>query len=79
MDARILIPRARGIRDPLSGFSLIRRSSIMNMDLDSIERHGRSFKILLEILAKGRIEKDAEHPMYSAPGKEEKQDCPSSC
>lgn len=69
MVARILIPRARGIRDPLSGFFLIRRSSIMNMDLDSIESHGRSFKILLEILVKGRIEKVAEHPYIFSPRK----------
>lgn len=67
MAARILIPRARGIRDPLSGFFLVRRSSIMNMDLDSIERRGRGFKILLEILVRGSIERVAEHPYIFSP------------
>ena len=67
--ARILIPQARGIRDPLSGFFLVRRSVIEGVGMDAVERHGRSFKILLEILVKGRYRRVAEHPYVFRPRK----------
>ncbi|MEM4970882.1 MAG: glycosyltransferase family 2 protein [Sulfolobales archaeon] len=65
--ARILIPQARRVRDPLSGFFLIRRSVIEAMEKSGVERHGRSFKILLEILVRGRYERIAEHPYIFKP------------
>ncbi len=57
--AKLLIPRARGVKDPISGYFLFRRevvSSVMN-DLSP-----RGFKILLELLVKGRYSKVAEVP-----------------
>ncbi len=64
---RILIPQARGIRDPLSGFFLVERSVIEGMSTEDVERHGKSFKILLEILVKGKYEKVTEHPYLFRP------------
>ncbi|HZR30288.1 MAG TPA: polyprenol monophosphomannose synthase [Terriglobales bacterium] len=45
------------VKDPLSGFFLVRRSS-----LDGISLQPEGFKILLEILVKGRIRSVAEVP-----------------
>lgn len=45
------------VRDPLSGFFLIRRSVIEGIDLSPI-----GYKILLEILVKGKIKKYIEIP-----------------
>jgi len=49
------------IKDPLSGFFIVRRSSIEGLDLQPY-----GFKILLEILVKGRIKKAAEIPFQFA-------------
>jgi dolichol-phosphate mannosyltransferase len=65
--ARILIPQARRVKDPLSGFFLVRRSVIEGVENSDIERHGRSFKILLEILVRGRYKRIAEHPYRFRP------------
>lgn len=45
------------VKDPLSGFFVVRRSAI-----DEIELQPEGFKILLEILVKGRINKAVEVP-----------------
>jgi dolichol-phosphate mannosyltransferase len=45
------------VKDPLSGFFAVRRSCIDNLDLQP-----EGFKILLEILVKGRIQKAVEVP-----------------
>lgn len=65
--SRVLIPQARGIKDPLSGFFLVKRSVIQDLDAQSFEKHGRSFKILLEILVRGRYKRIAEHPYRFRP------------
>lgn len=66
---RILIPQARGIKDPLSGFFLARRKVIEDMGMEAVEKHGRSFKTLLEILVRGRYRGVAEHPYIFKPRK----------
>jgi dolichol-phosphate mannosyltransferase len=45
------------VRDPLSGFFVVRRSAIAGLDLQP-----EGFKILLEILVKGNIQRAAEVP-----------------
>lgn len=45
------------VKDPLSGFFIVRRACI-----DGIRLQGEGFKILLEILVKGRITKAVEVP-----------------
>src|SRR5947209_17148461 len=47
------------IKDPLSGFFVVRRECI-----DGIELQPEGFKILLEILVKGRIRKAVEVPFH---------------
>jgi dolichol-phosphate mannosyltransferase len=47
------------IKDPLSGFFVVRRESI-----DGIELQPEGFKILLEILVKGRIRRAVEVPFH---------------
>jgi dolichol-phosphate mannosyltransferase len=46
-------------KDPLSGFFVVRRSSIAGIPL-----HSQGFKILLEILVRGRIRSVAEIPFH---------------
>ncbi len=55
--ARIVIPKAREITDPMSGFFALKRSVIEDR-LDKLNPLG--FKILLEILAKGNYKKMCE-------------------
>ncbi len=55
--AHILVPRTRGIKDVTSGFFLFRKEIINNANLSP-----RGFKILMEILAKGRYSKVTEVP-----------------
>lgn len=55
--ARTFLSDAREVSDPMSGFFAIRRSVIDGVDLDP---HG--YKILLEILGKGRYERVTEIP-----------------
>ena len=47
------------VRDPLSGFFLVRRSCVADL---SVKKQG--FKILLEILVRGRISSVAEVPFF---------------
>ncbi|MCU1298465.1 MAG: glycosyl transferase family 2 protein 2 [Acidobacteriaceae bacterium] len=49
------------IKDPMSGFFVVRRECI-----ESIELHPQGFKILLEILVKGRIKSAVEVPFLFA-------------
>jgi dolichol-phosphate mannosyltransferase len=49
------------VKDPLSGFFVVRRSAI-----DGLSLQPEGFKILLEILVKGNIQKAAEVPFHFA-------------
>jgi dolichol-phosphate mannosyltransferase len=60
--ARAAIPQARPVRDPLSGCFLVRGDVVRGVGL----RAG-GFKILLEILARGRWSNVAEVPIRMAP------------
>lgn len=53
----MLVPRARGIKDPLAGFFLFKRSVIEGTELSPI-----GYKILLEVLARGNADKVVEVP-----------------
>ena len=55
--AQVLLPSARGIKDPLSGFFLLRREVI-----DGVELSPTGYKILLEVLVKGKAREIAEVP-----------------
>jgi dolichol-phosphate mannosyltransferase len=55
--AKILVGRARAIADPLSGFFAFRRNIVEGVRLKPI-----GFKILLEVLARGRIGRVVEVP-----------------
>ena len=55
--AQVLLPSARGIKDPLSGFFLLRREVI-----DGVELSPTGYKILLEVLVKGKASEIAEVP-----------------
>lgn len=56
--AKILLPRTRSIKDTMSGYFALKREVI-----DSVELNPRGFKILLEILVKGRYSKACEYPI----------------
>jgi len=56
--AKIFIPQARIIKDPLSGYFVFKREVIKDIQLKPV-----GYKILLEILAKGKYEEVAEIPM----------------
>ena len=51
------LPRARAVCDPSSGFFLIRRQAIENIPLQA-----QGFKLLVELLDRGRVAKIAEVP-----------------
>ncbi len=55
--AQALLSSARGIKDPLSGFFLLRREVI-----DGVELSPTGYKILLEVLVKGKAREIAEVP-----------------
>ena len=55
--AKPLLRRSNRVKDPLSGFFLVRRRCLDGLEL---ERHG--FKLLLEILVRGKIGSVAEVP-----------------
>ncbi|MEM2757314.1 MAG: glycosyltransferase family 2 protein [Sulfolobales archaeon] len=57
--AKLLIPKTRGVKDPLSGFFLIKRDSLVGVGLSP-----RGFKILLELLVKGRYVRVYEVPYH---------------
>ncbi|MEM1622738.1 MAG: glycosyltransferase family 2 protein [Sulfolobales archaeon] len=56
--AKILLPKTRGIKDTMSGYFVLKRDVIDGVHLDP-----RGFKILLEIIVKGRFKKVCEHPI----------------
>ena len=55
--ARLVFPKIRNIKDPVSGFFLLKRATLKGASINSI-----GFKILLEILAKGTYDKVVEVP-----------------
>jgi len=55
--ARLLLRRARLVADPMSGFFAFRRSVVQGVQLSPV-----GYKILLEILVRGKIRKVAEVP-----------------
>jgi len=55
--ASILLPSIRRIKDPMSGYFMVKRNA-----LDGIELKPKGYKILLEILAKGKNLKTVEVP-----------------
>jgi dolichol-phosphate mannosyltransferase len=55
--ARSFLPRVRHVKDPMSGFFLLRKDV-----LDGATLNPRGFKILLEILVKGNYRKVCEEP-----------------
>lgn len=55
--ARTLISKASSVKDPVSGYFLFKRNKIDNSEL-----HPIGYKILIEILAKGKFTKVAEVP-----------------
>jgi len=60
--AQILVPNARLSSDPLGGFFALRRATI-----DGVELRPVGFKILLEVLARGRVHRVAEVPYVFQP------------
>ena len=54
---RVVFPKVRNIRDPVSGFFLIKRETLEGANLDPV-----GYKVLLEILAKGTYDKVVEVP-----------------
>ncbi len=57
MIGRVALPKIRNIKDPVSGFFAIRRDVVENIALNPV-----GFKILLEILIKGKYSKVVEIP-----------------
>jgi len=57
MVGRVALPRIRNIKDPVSGFFALRREVIEDVELNPV-----GFKILLEILIKGKYSKVVEIP-----------------
>ncbi len=55
--ARLFLPSIRKVKDPISGFFLLKRGVIEGVELKPI-----GYKILLEILAKGKAEQVKEIP-----------------
>lgn len=56
--AKILVPQARVVKDPLSGYFVLKREVIEGIELKPV-----GYKILLEVLTKGKYEEVAEIPM----------------
>lgn len=57
MIGRVALPKIRNIKDPVSGFFALRREVVENVELNPV-----GFKILLEILIKGRYGSAVEVP-----------------
>ncbi|MGC9148225.1 MAG: glycosyltransferase [Sulfolobales archaeon] len=55
--ARIIVPHARKIRDPMSGYFLFRRDRV-----DVSELRGEGSKVLLEVVVRGNISNIYEYP-----------------
>jgi dolichol-phosphate mannosyltransferase len=60
--AAVAIPRASGYKDTMSGCFIARREALSGLQLNP-----RSFKVLLEVLAKGRYGKVVEVPYFFEP------------
>lgn len=60
--ARALLPEARRVKDPMSGFFAIRREVV-----EGVRLNPQGFKILLEILVKGRYNRVCEIPYEFRP------------
>ncbi|MDD3491990.1 MAG: glycosyltransferase family 2 protein [Candidatus Thermoplasmatota archaeon] len=56
--AYLLLPRSRAVQDPMSGFFMLCRQV-----LDGVELHPIGYKILLEILVRGRYQRVEEVPI----------------
>lgn len=56
--AHIFVPKSRVTKDPLSGFFMIKKTVV-----DDVELTPTGYKILLEILAKGKINRVEEEPI----------------
>ncbi len=56
--SRLLIDKARPVRDPVSGFFALRKDVVRGVDI----RPSGSYKVLLDILAKGRYKRVVEVP-----------------
>lgn len=56
--AHIFLPKSRLVKDPMSGFFMIKREVIEGIELNPI-----GYKILLEIIAKGKYERIEEEPI----------------
>jgi len=55
--SHLLLPETRGIKDPMSGYFLLKREVIGGVSLSPV-----GYKILLEVICLGRSEKTAEVP-----------------
>jgi len=56
--AYLFLPRCRDVKDPMSGFFMVRQEV-----LDGVELHPIGYKILLEILIRGKYERVDEVPI----------------
>ena len=56
--AHLFVPRAKNVKDPLSGFFAFKRDILWGVSLES-----RGFKLLLEILAKAHYKRVCEVPL----------------
>lgn len=56
--AHVFLPKSRAVMDPLSGFFMLKKEVIKNVKLNPV-----GYKILLEILAKGRYQNLEEEPI----------------
>ena len=56
--AYLLLPRCRNVKDPMSGFFMVRQEV-----LDGVELHPIGYKILLEILIRGKYQRVDEIPI----------------
>ena len=55
--AHMLFPKARAVKDPMSGFFLFKRDVVKDIKLELL-----GYKLLLEVLVRGRYDKVAEIP-----------------
>lgn len=60
--AHLLLPKTKTIKDPISGFFLLKKEAIEGLNLNP-----QGFKILLEILTKGNYSKVSEIPYTFKP------------
>lgn len=57
MIGRVALPKIRGVKDPVSGFFALKREVVEGVELNPV-----GFKILLEVLIKGKYKKVVEVP-----------------